>query len=213
MTLTIDEPLLNRLSERIQADLRCLLDGVGVEAVELDRLKTSASQIVVDRVAETKATQSELNASDNQLLQRLSQVEAQVAKLKERPVADKKKSKKKRRKRDAGGTPAEKSLGAFSAEEVREMLIRHFISLIDDLESQQNTRKALEDLIFRILCVFDGVIAAFPAFNIVPFPHPRDKAYLESCGEKWFKGDDAINDCELRLLFLEMLSPRNPRGN
>lgn len=211
MTLTITESLLNRLSERIQEDLLCLLDGFGVQSAELDRLKTLACQVVVGRVNETKATQSELNASDNQLLQRLSQLEEHVAKLKERPVTDKKKSKKKRCKRDAGGTPAEKSLGAYSAEEVREMLIGHFIGLIDDLESQQDTRKALEGLIFRILCVFDGVIAAFPAFNIVPSPHPRDKAYLESCGEKWFKGDDAINDCELRHFFLERLRARKPR--
>jgi hypothetical protein len=211
VSITITESLLNRLSERIQDDLLCLLDGSDVQSASLERLKTLSCQIVVDRVNETKATQSELNASDNQLLQRLSQVEAQVAKLKERPVADKKRSKKKRRERDAGGTPTAKSLGAYSAEEVREMLIRHFISLIDDLASQQNTRKALEDLIFRILCVFDGVVAAFPAFNIVPFPHPRDKAYLESCGEKWFNGDDVINDCELRILFLERLSARKPR--
>jgi hypothetical protein len=41
-------------------------------------------------------------------------------------------------------------------------------------------------VLHSFLCVFDGVSADMPAFEIIAAPHPSDKAFHEKNGENWW---------------------------
>jgi hypothetical protein len=58
----------------------------------------------------------------------------------------------------------------------------------------------LEGLAFSILNIFDGT-TGLPAMDIVLSPHPEDKDFALSEGERWYEEGMIINDCYLHELF------------
>lgn len=88
---------------------------------------------------------------------------------------------------------------AYTAEEVRDQFLDHCHSLVDYWLNESRTpdvKDKMNGLVFSILNIFDGTTAALPAFDIIPSPHPSDKAYCQSNGDNWYEAV-VINDCHL----------------
>lgn len=82
MSSSTEESLLDRLSQLIQDDLICLLDSQFGEVEYIDEVRTMACQIVVDRVQEVRELSRRLDAHDDAMLQKLSEIESQIKKEK-----------------------------------------------------------------------------------------------------------------------------------
>lgn len=92
---------------------------------------------------------------------------------------------------------------AYTPEEVRDMYLDHMRGLVDywHKESRRETeRERMEGLVFSILVMLDGA-ASLPSVNLCLSPHPTDKEYLTSIGEKHFESDMIINNCQLHELW------------
>jgi len=100
---------------------------------------------------------------------------------------------------------------AYTPEEVRELLLSHFRMMVgywkrakidDELRAflakhgQDELDWRLEGLVHSILVTFDGGASGLPAFNIIPAPHPSDRAFHENEGENWYESV-VINECQL----------------
>ena len=93
---------------------------------------------------------------------------------------------------------------AYTKEEAREMMLDH-IRVMCEYWAREDRRPDIKDklngLAFSILTMLDGETMELPAMDIVLRPHPDDKAYHQSNGEKWFKDGMVINDAPLHELF------------
>lgn len=87
---------------------------------------------------------------------------------------------------------------AWTADEVRDMLIEKFRELADYWAETDLTRKEFElntpeeiaayrchGVAFSILSTLDGC-SDLPGFDLIPTPHPSDKAYHMASGENYF---------------------------
>lgn len=108
---------------------------------------------------------------------------------------------------------------AHTKKEVREKLVKHFLSLADYWSQvkpsgpHNDTEKArMEGLVHSILVTFDGCSCEFPAFDISPAPHPDDEEYNKSQGENWY-AKEVINDCSLHDLMWEFVNSREKTKN
>ena len=65
----------------------------------------------------------------------------------------------------------------YTKQECIDMLMEHFVGLVSYWDGVEGSSKyKLNGLLHSILCTFDGVSGFMPAFDIVPCPHPDDKA-------------------------------------
>lgn len=98
-----------------------------------------------------------------------------------------------------------KEPAAFTAEEERKAFLNSICGMISYWNSEglsnvpkdYNSRQRLEGLVHSILVLIDGGSGTMPKYNISPAPHPDDKDYHISNGEKWHDPDVIINDCQL----------------
>jgi hypothetical protein len=77
----------------------------------------------------------------------------------------------------------------YTREEMREILVRQMWIMVRYWENDGRTpsvHEKLSGLMHSILVIFDGESAALPAFRIFADPHPDDRAYSESLGEKYW---------------------------
>ena len=88
----------------------------------------------------------------------------------------------------------------YTEDEVRDMFLRYIHALINYWDSIDECPclHQLRGLAFSILVTLDGESAALPAFKVIPCPHPDDKAYHQSRGEKWFPVEEGP-DCETNI--------------
>jgi len=95
---------------------------------------------------------------------------------------------------------------AYTDEEVRAKFLSALKKSALDWERfpDKTVRERLEGLILSILCIFDGVMAGLPAFDIVARPHKDDESFCKSHGENWIPSGLVINDCYLHDLFSQM---------
>ncbi len=97
----------------------------------------------------------------------------------------------------------------YTAEEVREMFIKHIIAMIgywngegnSNVNPNESSRYKMEGLVHSILVTIDGGCGGIPAFDLVCKPHPDDKEYLKSQEEDWYPENVVINDCQLHDLY------------
>lgn len=109
-------------------------------------------------------------------------------------------------------------LTPYTSEEMREQFMDHLRTTIDYWSRVPETypekknataKELLEGLTHSILAMIDGC-ADLPAMDIVLRPHPDDKKYHLSQGERWIKDGTVINgDCHLH----ELLYKRNTHAN
>lgn len=84
---------------------------------------------------------------------------------------------------------------AFSPQEVQQQLLKHFCTLIEYWNSENNSnvppeyssRQRMEGLVHSILVTLDGGSAVLPAFDIIPLPQPEDKQYYLERGQNWYE--------------------------
>lgn len=84
---------------------------------------------------------------------------------------------------------------AYTPEEVRERLLETMRSYVDywatvevnEIAKGPDIRRRLDGLAFSILNIFDGTSSELPAFDLIPSPHPSDKAFHEAEGENYFE--------------------------
>lgn len=86
---------------------------------------------------------------------------------------------------------------AYTAEEVRDMLLEHFRHLakywaeLPDVDKATGTTKTVLDrcdgVVFSILAALDGSGMALPAIDLKLAPHPDDKEFLRGEGSNWFE--------------------------
>jgi len=106
---------------------------------------------------------------------------------------------------DTMSTQDEAAPGAYTKEEVRAMvldMVRGYASYWANEDRVKTEQERCDGLAFSIMNIFDGTTAALPAFDIVARPHPDDKEYCISQGEKYFPDGMAINDdCMLHEMY------------
>lgn len=94
---------------------------------------------------------------------------------------------------------------AYTAEEMRDLLIKHFINLARywAKEPNQSVEQKCEGVVFSILSTLDGCSLDLPGFTIIPSPHEDDKAFYISEGRNWFEAvvinDDSMHEQMHRL--------------
>ena len=77
---------------------------------------------------------------------------------------------------------------AYTAEEVMDKLLANLHALADHWgKSTNDPQAAAEGMAFSMLVILDGESAALPPMDLVLCPHPDDKEYLSSRGERWFE--------------------------
>jgi hypothetical protein len=86
---------------------------------------------------------------------------------------------------------------AYTAEEVRDMLLEHIrlmakywadLPEVDKATGEaRTTQDRCEGVAFSILTALDGSTMALPAFDLKLAPHPDDKEYCRSEEENWFE--------------------------
>ena len=54
------------------------------------------------------------------------------------------------------------------------------------IREERDVKEKLSGLAFSILSTLDGCTADFPGFELIPAPHPDDKAYHEENGSDWW---------------------------
>lgn len=73
----------------------------------------------------------------------------------------------------------------YTAEETRDMLLKHIHSLVDywDRETRvTDTHAKLSGLAFSICSALDGGYMNLPGFTVLTNPHPSDKEYCQRQG-------------------------------
>lgn len=93
---------------------------------------------------------------------------------------------------------------AYTADEVRDMLLERLVAVArywaDLPETDRATgrtftlRDRCEGVLFSVLVTLDGESIGLPGFDLVPTPHPDDKAYHQSQGENWIELGTVISD-------------------
>lgn len=85
----------------------------------------------------------------------------------------------------------------YTKEEMRQMFLdqcraaAHYWSTV----KRETQREMCDGLVFSILNIIDGMSGGFPAaINLTMEPHPDDKEYCISEGEKWVEPGQVIND-------------------
>jgi len=73
----------------------------------------------------------------------------------------------------------------YSTEEIKSQVISHMKNMIRYWDNQNiSSKEKLEGFGFSVLNMLDGGAADLPKFIVAPDPHPSDKKYLHSLGEK-----------------------------
>lgn len=100
--------------------------------------------------------------------------------------------------------------------EMRDLFLRHLRGYVrywasvknpHASEGQSETEARLDGLAFSVLNMLDGTCVGLPAFDVVPNPHPTDRAYLIGKGENYWppnklrKGTKLLNDVLLHDLW------------
>lgn len=102
---------------------------------------------------------------------------------------------------------AEDAPGAYTKEEVRAMvleMVRGYATYWANEDRVKTNQERCDGLAFSIMNIFDGTTAALPAFDIVARPHPDDKEYCSSQGDKYIPDGLTINDdCLLHELYYD----------
>jgi hypothetical protein len=86
---------------------------------------------------------------------------------------------------------------AYTAEEVRDMLLENFRHTakywadLPDVDKATGTKKTILDrcdgVVFSILAALDGCGMTLPAIDLKLAPHPEDKEFLREEGSNWFE--------------------------
>lgn len=95
---------------------------------------------------------------------------------------------------------------AYTTEEVRDMYLNHMRVLVNYWHNEsrcETERERMEGLVFSILVMLDGGSASLPSVDLCLSPHPTDKEYLTSIGEKHFEAGMIINNCQLHELWFK----------
>lgn len=96
----------------------------------------------------------------------------------------------------------------YTAEEVRELFLRHVWTMIDYWEKQpQERRSVVEGIAFSILAALDGASIEIPGFKVIPEPHEDDKEYSRAQGENWFPFYNATEPCDIGGSLHDMFYP------
>ncbi len=83
----------------------------------------------------------------------------------------------------------------LTQEECREQFLETVRSCVDYWENESykpDVRDKLEGLAFSILVILDGGAYGLPQFQVIPDPHPTDKASRKVKGENWWP-----NNCDI----------------
>lgn len=88
---------------------------------------------------------------------------------------------------------------AHTAQEVKDKLLNYMKGLCSywsspGVASDKNTKERMEGLCFSLLVAFDGGTLELPRFKILLDPHPEDKEFHISEGEKYFEPEMEINE-------------------
>lgn len=79
----------------------------------------------------------------------------------------------------------------YTQKEIQEQFIAYIKGCINywdrKVDNEYDTRYRLEGLAHSILCLLDGVVMGFPAYDIIPSPHPSDKEFHISEGEDYYR--------------------------
>ena len=79
-------------------------------------------------------------------------------------------------------------------DECRRMFLGHiratsrYWATVDSPDGPKTTQERLDGLAFSILAMLDGC-ASVPGFQVIPAPHPDDRAYHQEQGENWWPSD------------------------
>lgn len=97
--------------------------------------------------------------------------------------------------------------GAYTKEEVRARvleMVRGYAAYWANEDRAKTEQERCDGLAFSIMNIFDGTTAALPGFDIVARPHPDDKDYCISQGQKYIPDGLVINDdCMLHELYYD----------
>ena len=91
---------------------------------------------------------------------------------------------------------------AYTAEEVRDMMLNHIHTMVDywaGVEAMRGDRPLtvkdrVEGVAFSILVMLDGHSMTLPSVTLKLDPHPDDKEFMRSEGENWFEPGMEITD-------------------
>ena len=91
----------------------------------------------------------------------------------------------------------------YTKKEVREKFLKQIRCIVDYWASQDDhsVKDCCDGVAFSILNIFDGTSGGLPAFDIIPSPHPDDKAFSQEEGENWFEPIVINDDCMLHELY------------
>lgn len=78
---------------------------------------------------------------------------------------------------------------AYTAEEVRDMLLEQFVHVARYWagQTEQTVEQRCEGVVFSILTTLDGCSMNLPAFDLALQPAPEDEDYCKEQGENWFE--------------------------
>lgn len=81
----------------------------------------------------------------------------------------------------------------YTEDEVRDNFISQIIFMIEFWETanRDTWREKMEGLAFSILVMLDGEHGDMPGFKVIPNPHPDDRKFHQSRGEKWYPAGPA----------------------
>ena len=103
----------------------------------------------------------------------------------------------------------------YTAEEARQMLIKHISHVVDYWAEQDGSPEWIcQGVAFSILTMLDGCAGMLPGFLIAPSPHEDDREYNIEHGENWWpENHDAVLNGELGgSLHDEFMTYRGERG-
>lgn len=93
---------------------------------------------------------------------------------------------------------------AYTAEEVRDMILQHSVAMARYWASLPDVDRATgrpmtvqsrcEGVVFSMLTMLDGYTMALPGFALKLVPHEEDKAFAIEQGENWFEPGMEIED-------------------
>lgn len=95
-------------------------------------------------------------------------------------------------------------LTAYTADEVRDMLLQHLVHIarywanLPDVDKATGRTHTVQDrcegVLFSVLSTLDGASMNLPGFDLHAMPHPEDKAFLLAEGERWIEPGTVISD-------------------
>ena len=95
---------------------------------------------------------------------------------------------------------------AYTPEEVRDMFLQHVKQIVTywaTLEGSHSIEDRCDGVAFSILSTLDGASPGLPALDLIPSPHPEDRAYHKQNGENYFV-KKVINNCQLHEHYCSM---------